>query len=218
MIQNQMQWRSGSGNVNQVSVVDKLKCLCMFQYSTCRCTTYLLFNYTKAERSEAYWCWKLKTERTVVIRQQSSTASHLQNIIKTIDLSFNANKMNLVKTRICLCLGFVPGGCRYCAHVLRKDGININVSPSNMPRQSFFLPPGVVLKNIQTLICWEIVTSDCSSCKLSNYPYILQMMHTLFFYPNTKTSAFEVQTNQQATAIRQNGSFKWANTESAWLN
>lgn len=168
MIQNQMQWRSGSGNVNQVSDVDKLKC-----------TTYLLFNYARAE---AYRRWKLRTERTVVIPQQSSAASHLRNIIKTTDLSFNADKMNLVKMKISLCLGFVPGGCRYCAHALRKDGININASPSNMPRQSFFLPPGVVLKNIQTLICWEIVTSDCSSCKLSNYPYILHMMHALFFF------------------------------------
>lgn len=98
--------------------------------------------------------------------------------------------------KISLCSGFVPGGCRYCAHVLRKDGININASPSNMPRQSFFLPPGVVLKNIQTLICWEILTSDCSSCKLSTCPLYFAHDADPFFIPTQK-----LQISQQRVSV-----------------
>lgn len=58
------------------------------------------------------------------------------------------------------CSGFVPGGLQILRKEKKakqkkrrkKDGsININASPSNMPRQSSFLPPGVVLKNISDM-------------------------------------------------------------------
>lgn len=54
-------------------------------------------------------------------------------------------------------------GMAESADILRKDNININASPSNMPRLAFPLPPGVVLKAAP--ICCEIVISDGSVCK-----------------------------------------------------
>lgn len=85
------------------------------------------------------------------------------------------------------------GGCRYCARKKKqskkkkrkkKDGsININASPSNMPRQSSFLPPGVVLKNISDM--WR--GSGFTLFQLQNRLIILLLrirgnFSLLFFY------------------------------------
>lgn len=48
----------------------------------------------------------------VVIPQQSSAALHLQSVIKTLDMSFNEDKMNISEMEISLCFSFVPGGQR----------------------------------------------------------------------------------------------------------
>lgn len=42
--------------------------------------------------SKAYQHWKLETKKAIVISQQSSAALHLQNVIKTFDMSFNEDK------------------------------------------------------------------------------------------------------------------------------
>lgn len=62
----------------------------------------------------------LETKMIVVIPQQSSAALHLQNVIKTLDMSFNEDKMNISEMEISLCFSFVPGG-RECTRSEKRQ-------------------------------------------------------------------------------------------------
>lgn len=111
--------------------------------------------------SQAYHHCKLEAKKkTIVVSQQSSTALHSQNVIKTFDMSFNEDKKKYQWDGDILKLQFIPRGAE-SAHVQRKDNININASPSNMPRRSFLLPQGV-LKTFSSVLgdCnWDCVST-----------------------------------------------------------
>lgn len=81
------------------------------------------------------------------------------------------------------------------ADILRKVNININASPSNMPRLGFSLSP--VLK--AALICCEILISDCSMCKP---PQGLRATAQLPGpYPTRRGLEFQVPIKQQAASF-----------------
>lgn len=79
----------------------------MFKHSTTRYTTYQFFNYARAEMLGIS---EMQTKMTVVTPQQSSAALHLQNVIKTLDLSCNEDKMNISEMEISLSFSLSRGG------------------------------------------------------------------------------------------------------------
>lgn len=95
---------------------------------------------------------------------QQSSAAMLRNVIKTFDMSFNEDKRSISETEISLSFALSQGGQR--VHTFReKDNININASPSNMPGQSFLLPPGVVLKTFRLWCVGSLWLRLCFNCK-----------------------------------------------------
>lgn len=103
-----------SGEISSVSIWehDKLKHVHMFKHCTTRYTTYPFFNYTRSEISWAYQHCKLETKKAIVIAQQSSAALHLQNVIKTFDMSFNEDKRSISEMEISLSFSLSQGGQR----------------------------------------------------------------------------------------------------------
>lgn len=55
---------------------------------------------------------EMQTKMTVVTPQQSSAALHLQNVIKTLDLSCNEDKINICEMEISLSFSLSRGGQR----------------------------------------------------------------------------------------------------------
>lgn len=77
-----------------------------------------------------------------MISQQSSAASHLQNIIKTCDISCTDKKKYECDGDTFI-LQFVLGGAE-TKNIVGRGNININVSPSNMARVEF--PPSTIYR------------------------------------------------------------------------
>lgn len=84
----------------------------MFKHSTTRYTTNPFFNYAGSEISWAYQHCKLDTKKAIVISPQSSAVLHRQNVIKTLDMSFNEDKRSISEMEISLSFSLSQGGQR----------------------------------------------------------------------------------------------------------
>lgn len=143
----------------------------------------------------------LKTAMTVVIPQQSSAELHLQSVIKTLDVSFNKDRVNIREMEISLSFG-LSCGREASADILRKDNININASPSNMTRLSFFLPLSVVFKTFGLWYGGRLWFQINTPGKSSNFFKIM----ALFFFsclPTKRILPFKSEVTSRTKAINQ---------------
>lgn len=174
----------------------------IFTFNT-RHIAYQFFNYTWTEMSWTYQHCQPETAMTVVIPQQSPAELHLQSVIsviKTLDVRFNEDRVNIREMEMSLSFS-LSCGREASADILRKDNININASPSNMTRLSFFLPLSVVFKTFR-LWCggrlWFQINPP-ANCLIS-----LTLWHIFFsWFAHKEDFAFQARINQQDKAINQ---------------
>lgn len=170
----------------------------MFQHSTTWYTTYQFFNYARTEILAHQYC-KLKWQ--LWFFQQSSAALHLQNVIKTFDMSCNEGKKNISEMKISISFSLSRGGQRVHTFWEKTTLILMHHLATCQDRVSSSH------QALSSKYSGSDVLGDCDTrlfhLQKSSNSFFFKVIASFFWLIHKEDFAFQVQSNQQVTVINQ---------------